>query len=291
MKKISVVFAMMFVAGFTMAFGQMSKNYVSIIQNGNTNTADVLSQKTQDGSNALYFWQNGDGNSITAQQKSIYDALPGSISTNYSEGEQNGNYNYAKVSQDSYSNTSYLKQNGTGNKMYLDQEKSSPIAALITNFSQNVQGSGSSYNEFTLDQQGNLNTSKLWEDGNLGKAWVTQHASFPADQVANNSNVYQDGNTNQLVLSQTIIPNGYTPNHYVNSSVLQQNGNSNYASIFQVGEYVVNNSDILQHGDDNNSYLIQGSQISNTSTNLVEGDRNYLKIGQSVNSGVNVVFP
>lgn len=269
MKKLVFLFAMVFTS--VMVFGQQS-NYTSVIQNGNANTAEVLSQVSTNGPNYLYFWQNGNNNSLTAEQTFVDDGSVNGL--NFSQGEQNGASNFAKVTQDGYLNRSYLTQSGDYNQMELTQFKSGVASVDVDNYAENNQIGN--FNDYKLGQDGHLNVQNLWQTGNNNEAWINQTAILSE----NYSYVYQNGDKNMVDLNQKAVNNNFGA---INSSIAQQNGFDNMFKITQVGEFAENTSDLIQAGDYNDTYLYQSTWYHNTSTNKVTGagDHNYLKVSQA----------
>ncbi len=268
MKKLAFVFVLFLTTA--LVFGQQA-NYTSVIQNGNSNTADVLSQASTNGPNTLDFWQNGNSNVLTAMQS--VEPAGSIISRNFSKGEQNGNSNIATVTQDGPINVSYLKQDGDYNAMTLKQYDSGS-SSNVDNYAENVQSGN--YNDYTLDQDGHLNTQKLWQTGDWNEAWIDQTAILSENYSFN----YQNGNNNMIDLDQVAVNNNVGA---INSSIAEQNGNTNRLLITQVGEYAQNTSTLLQTGDYNDTRLFQSTWYNNTSNNTVSGsgDVNYLKVSQA----------
>ncbi len=246
-----------------------------LFKNGNNNTAELLSQVSTNGPNYLYFWQNGNDNTLTAEQLISDDGTVNGL--NYSEGEQNGIGNNATLLQDGYLNRSLLRQDGSYNTTTLTQKKDGTPSTLVDNYAENRQVGD--FNDYTLVQEGNLNYQQLWQNGDNNEAWIDQFA------IASNniSNIFQNGNNNVADLDQLTEHIPTAPNtDATNVSMAEQNGGNNMLKVRQIGEYAENTSDVMQRGDYNDAYLFQKTWYNNTSTNTVSGtgDFNYLKVEQ-----------
>lgn len=149
--------------------------YAAIVQNGNSNDADVE--------------QSGDG-------------------TGYIAAAQTGDRNFARLQQSGAGqNVLYASQTGTGNWMWSNQ------AALGAIYNGAQLSQDGNYNDMSLDQQGSANLALLTQEGDnnamsatqLGDGnqltWIQQGSNLSDLQIT------QTGGQ-QLMITQTNVSNG-----------------------------------------------------------------------------------
>ena len=248
MKKLSLVFVMVLVAGMAMA-----QNVATTVQNGNTNVASV----GQTGSNTGVVDQLlGDNNLGTLTQVGYRnDAIIMQGLTNVGVGvfsgqnmgasnnvgyisQVGGNDNEGAVYQLGDHNNGQISTNGSGNNAQIYQGWSSIDGGYTT--------SGNS-NSSVLSQTGAGNTALAWQYGGV---W---------GEKSNVNNVTQNGNSNWATVAQGYIyptnSKGITPIYGAavtgnTSNIAQLNGDWNLARFFQLGKN--NTVSLSQNGSNNN---------------------------------------
>ncbi len=280
MKKISLVFAMVFAAGMVMA-----QNTSLVEQVGNLNGATVS--------------QTGTLNDATAKQIGNSDvALVKQIGTsNIGVSDQiNGNSNNSTVDQDGTSNEAYLTQGMVPNYYAAPYNISSSVPAF-ENVGSIKQIGSNNYSEFV--QVGTKNSGSVSQNGNGNIGYAYQGWAFgfwgetpttaalsstnstaTISQIHNNNdgniwqyggdnnkaNMTQDGNSNLARISQGFIyadaaynfryPVYNTKN---NTATITQSGDGNAAKLFQLGD--ANSFTLTQSGGGNKVGIAAGGLL------------------------------
>ena len=293
MKKVSLVFVMVLVAGMAMA-----QNKSLVDQVGNSNGATVA--------------QTGTLNDATAKQIGNSDvALVKQVGTsNIGVSDQiNGNTNNATIDQDGTTNQAYLTQGMVPNYYAAPYNISSAVPAL-RNVGSIKQIGAANYSEFvqvgtdnagSVSQNGNGNIGYAyqgWAFGFWGETPTTSalsstNSTATISQIHNSNdgdiwqyggdnnkaNISQDGNSNLARISQGFIytdaPYDFTNPVYNtknNTASLTQSGDNNAAKLFQLGD---GNSFALTQNGNGNSVGLDAGGLLVARNGYFEQDGNY----------------
>lgn len=252
MKKLSILFAMMFVASMAMAQSTVTitqngtgnnANYTQVSSYGDVNTIhaaqmgnwNILTTSQTGYDNNLDLWQNGDRNTATMSQfTNDVDHLFEPAGHNNAVITQSGHYNGATLTQreaagwigDFSKNTATAIQSGTYNGYILNQGSELYKPLNIQYLTQSGVSNGADVNqigyknESQINQSGNWNVADLDQDG--GYVWPEYSAGW------DKSISWQGGDRNTLAISQS-------GNAILQYAETYQGGNYNGTTVKQVG--------------------------------------------------------
>lgn len=297
MKKLSILFAMVFALTFAMAQNTATTtqtgedntatttqsgdlNTATVDQTGNTNFVNILSQGN---SNTAVASQNGNENGDASKpnlgyikqigssnQAYLTEGLVGQSTSNLADGfiDQSGDGNYAElnISGDYHNFTEHgITQINTGE----GPGNSAVITEAYYGNDMDVYQSGSgnrvtgevngSYSQFFVDQVGTGNTGSVYIEGNNNgePSWWTKSSSLRALNVLSQEGTDNDAEINQQGDFNTFVVTQEGVDNYAYSN---QIGNGNATTIVQQGSAVdYNHAEVEQYGDDNTAGVAQSA--------------------------------
>ncbi len=247
MKKVSLIFAVLFACSFAMA---QTNNSSSVDQSGKNQEA-VVDQVGQN-SNASAIVQSNEKNKAFVSQ--VNSPEESGNSTN-SYINQSGKRNLATVTQDNNrTNTSsnianyllnaVIDQSGNDNVATQIQGPHSQMGATNAYITQ----SGNSNQAFQIQVRYG-NTATIVQSGNSNKAAQAQDTKIPDDVFGSNNtaSIFQSGNSNLAEQEQ---------NGWANNAFIDQSGNGNTAVGYNAGQQYGTNT--------NNTFIGNGTDASVT---------------------------